>query len=71
MGMTAHRPFSDVAGYMRHCWECVHAKDWEKRPVNGDRAMCDVTGAHVYRFDSPNNPCSHLPLACEYERRTK
>lgn len=69
--MSAHRPFADTAGYTRHCWECKHAKDWEERPVNGDRAMCDAIGAHVYKYDSPNNPSCHLPLACEYERRAK
>ena len=71
MGMTAHRRFADSAGYTRHCWECVHAKDWEERSVTGYWGTCELTGIRVGKCDSPNNPCSHLPLACEYERRTK
>ena len=64
--MTAHRPFADKAGYTRHCWECAHAQGWVD-----DMAACEVTGRFVYKFDSPNNQCSHLPSECEYERRAK
>ena len=65
--MSKHRRFADVAGFTRHCWECVHAKHWEKRPINGGRAICDAIGAYVYKFDSPNNQCCHLPVTCDYK----
>jgi len=30
-------------------------------------AACEATGRFVYKFDSPNNQCSHLPTECRYE----
>ena len=65
--MSRHRRFSDSAGFTRHCWECVHAKDWETRSVTGDWATCELTGRHVGKCDSPNNICSRLPAGCEYD----
>ena len=70
--MTAHRPFADTAGYTRHCWECKHAKVWRKGMFShADIARCELAEYIVEKYDSPNNPCSHLPSACEYERRAK
>lgn len=64
--MSRFRPFTDNAGYTRHCWECVHSKDWV-RDLSGHYARCEITGACVERYDSPNNPCCHLPNECRYE----
>lgn len=61
------RRFSDAAGYTRHCWECRHAKDWEKRSVTGYWGTCELTGIRVGKYDSPNNPCSRTPNACNYD----
>ena len=56
--MAKHRRFTDTAGYTRHCWECVHAKDWrETRGIGGPCAICEITGVAVSKYDSPNNPC--------------
>ena len=60
--MTKHRPFSDAAGFTRHCWECMHATDWD-----GEIGRCGLTGWFVHKYDSPDNQCSHLPDGCEYE----
>lgn len=61
------RRFADAAGYTHHCWECEHAKDWEKRSVTGYWGTCELTGSRVGKYDSPNNPCSHVGDACRYE----
>lgn len=65
-----HQRFSDAAGYTRHCWECVHAKDWTEasKAIGGSRATCELTLRPVWKYDSPSNPCSHLPIGCDYER---
>ena len=61
------RRFADAAGYTHHCWECEHAKDWEKRSVTGYWGTCELTGIRVGKYDSPNNPCSHVGNECRYE----
>jgi len=59
--MPNHRRFAD-SNYTRHCWECIHAKDWHKgQAIAGegdDWATCDVDGRRVGKYDSPNNPSS-------------
>lgn len=64
-----HRRFSDAAGYMRHCWECKHAKGWcrHETSIDGNVATCELTGAKVGKYDSPNNPCSRTPNGCDYD----
>ena len=62
MKRARHRRFADLAGFTSHCWECAHAKGWAD-----DMAACEATGRFVYKFDSPNNQCSHLPTGCRYE----
>ena len=70
-GRVSRRRFSDAAGYTRHCWECAHAKGWERTgEIDGDRATCELTSRFVHRYDSPNNLCCHMPGACEYEGGT-
>ena len=64
--MSRFKPFADKAGYTRHCWECVHAVGWV-RDLSGYYARCEVTNQCVNRYDSPNNPCCHLPIECRYE----
>lgn len=44
-----HRPFSDGAGYTRHCWECANATGWGQ--------SC---GSRVYNATSTPNPFVHL-----------
>ena len=61
--MSRHRRFSDGAGFTRHCWECVHARDWVASYV----ARCELTGRTVTKTDSPNNQCCHLPIECDYD----
>ena len=64
----AHHRFADGAGYTRHCWECRHAKGWkDSGTIDGKCATCELTERTVYKFSSPNNPCSHLPYECDYE----
>lgn len=65
--MSRHRRFTDGAGFTRHCWECVHAKDWMERSVTGYWGTCELTGRYVGKTDSPNNQCSRLPTTCEYD----
>lgn len=66
--MARHRPFTDGAGFTRHCWECGHARGWRKGHFSGaDIARCELTGLFVEKCDSPNNRCSHLGPECEYE----
>ena len=66
--MGRHRRFTDGAGFTRHCWECEHAKGWEYRhTILGHSATCERTGSTVYKYDSPNNQCSHLPIGCSYD----
>lgn len=69
----AHKPFTDRAGYIRHCWECKHAYEWD----GGADAWCDARSEpdtegeplYVEMWDSPNNPCS-VAGGCEhYEPR--
>lgn len=62
MKRARHRRFTDLAGFTRHCWECAHAKGWAD-----DMAACEATGRFVYKFDSPNNQCSHVGIECDYE----
>ena len=61
--------FTDSAGYTRHCWECAHAKEWEEMSpvIGGYRGTCEITLLPVQKYDSPNNPCSHLPSTCRYD----
>ena len=63
------RRFSDAAGYTRHCLECRHAKGWcrHKTSIDGNVATCELTGAKVGKYDSPNNPCSRTPNGCDYD----
>ena len=60
--VSRHRRFTDGAGFTRHCWECVHAKDWD-----GECGWCELTGWVVHKTDSPNNQCCHLPVECDYD----
>ena len=70
--MSRHRPFTDGAGFTRHCWECDHAKGWHKGKLSGaDIAVCELTGQGVSKMHSPNNQCSHLPAGCEYKHGRK
>jgi hypothetical protein len=63
-----HRRFSDAAGYTRHCWECRHAKGWRRvESIDGHAANCELTGAKVGKYDSPNNPCSKTQNGCNYD----
>ena len=61
------RRFADAAGYTHHCWECEHASDWEKRSVTGYWGTGELTGFRVGKYDSPNNPCSHVGNEWRYE----
>lgn len=66
--MAKHRQFTDRAGYTRHCWECVHAKNWRPKWITGEpMAYCVLIDHFVDKFDSPNNPCSHLGTECYYD----
>ena len=70
----ARKPFTDTAGYTRHCWECVHAKNWRKGltfggKIDGNIADCELLDWGVGKYESPDNPCCHMPAACNYERR--
>ena len=67
--MGRRKRFTDAAGYTRHCWECVHAKDWRKETnvIGDDIADCELTGRVVRKYASPNNPCSLIPKECDYE----
>lgn len=68
--MARHRPFTDGAGYTRHCWECANAKGWRKGQFShADIAMCELTHHVVEKFGSPDNQCSHVGVECEYERK--
>lgn len=70
--MSRHKRFADNAGYTRHCWECTHAKEWKDTDtIKGKCATCELTGVTVYKHDSPNNPCCHLPIECKYETEVK
>lgn len=62
------RRFTDAAGYTHHCWECEHAKGWcrHKTSIDGNTATCELTGATVGKYDSPNNPCSRIPDGCDW-----
>jgi hypothetical protein len=62
------RRFADAAGYTHHCWECEHAKGWcrHKTSIDGNTATCELTGATVGKYDSPNNPCSRIPDGCDW-----
>lgn len=64
-----HRRFSDGAGYMRHCWECKHAKGWcrHETSIDGNVATCELTGKTVGKYDSPNNPSNRTPNGCNYD----
>ena len=63
-----HRPFTDTAGYKRHCWECVHAKCWVQiTTIGGWTAICDIDGSTVHKHSSSNNPCLHTGVRCNYE----
>ena len=66
----AHRPFTDEAGYTRHCWECKHAKDWTEmsKTIGGYRGTCEITLRTVQKYYSPSNLCCHIPSECNYER---
>ena len=63
----ARRPFTDKAGFTRHCWECKHAKGWTPNVFMGPFARCELTGYTVKKHDSPNNQCSHVGIECRYE----
>lgn len=76
-----HRPFTDRAGYTRHCWECKHAQEWEfdntatcvsrkQNEIGGafDFVQYDKTLIQVGKYDSPNNPCS-IAGGCEHYER--
>ncbi len=72
--MTVRKRFTDTAGFTRHCWECIHAKNWRKGftfggKIDGNVADCELTKVSVGKFDSPNNQCSQLPITCNYETR--
>lgn len=67
----ARKPFADSAGFTRHCWECRHAKEWSKGLFGIDIATCELTGQSVGKLSSPNNPCDHLGIGCDYERGGK
>lgn len=64
----ARRPFTDRAGYKRHCWECKHAKNWRTATFGLKIADCELIGKAIDKTDSPNNQCSNLPVECNYER---
>lgn len=70
-----HIQFRDNAGYVRHCWECHNAHDWEDDGSGrGMVAMCDCArypddrgyshashfARRVSKWDSPNNSCSAI-----------
>lgn len=62
------RRFADAAGYTRHCWECRHARGWGKEEtIDGPCGTCELTGRPVFKYTSPNNPCSHVGNECRYE----
>ena len=73
-----HRPFSDGAGYTRHCWECANATGWGQscgsRVYNATSTpnpfvgTCSIDGSVVDKFDSPNNPCLGAAGCTEYRR---
>ena len=68
--MARHRPFTDGAGFTRHCWECAHARGWRKGQFSkADIAMCELTHHVVEKFGSPDNQCSHVGVGCEYQRK--
>jgi hypothetical protein len=62
--MMARKRFTDGAGFTRHCWECVHAKDWHKGFGYIPTATCEVYGITVERTDSPNNCCTYVGKIC-------
>lgn len=65
--MAKHKRFCDNAGFTYHCWECKHAVGWHKvNTIDGNEAICDLSGGKVGKYDSPNNGCCHLPY-CAYE----
>lgn len=51
-----NRPFTDRAGYTRHCWECRHA--CFKKQDGIIYGYCKKRQFDVEKYDSPNNPCS-------------
>ncbi len=63
----ARKPFTDSAGFTRHCWECRHAKDWHKGLFYVDIATCELTGQSVEKVYSPDNQCSQVGPECDYE----
>lgn len=66
----ARRPFTDTAGYTRHCWECNHAREWTKMDhFDGWDAICNIDGRIVHKYFSPNNPCCPVGTRCNYETR--
>lgn len=60
--MGGRKRFTDGAGYTRHCWECVHAKDWE---CIFDKfvATCEVHDIAVGKDESPDH--SYDALWCK------
>ena len=65
--MSKHKRFADNAGFIQHCWECVHATDWQRvDSIDVQEGKCVLTGRKVGKYDSPNNICSRIPSGCEY-----
>ena len=65
--MDSHRRFTDAAGRTRHCWECVHAKDWEsgffgQLPV----ATCELHDVAVNKYDGPGH-CLDAPWCVNHD----
>ena len=57
--------FTDGAGFTRHCWECVHAKDWRIGYGNTRDATCEVYDVTVEKTDCPNNGSTYIGKICE------
>ena len=48
----------------------MHARGWGKEEtIDGPCGACELTGRSVFKYDSPNNPCSHVGNECRYETR--
>lgn len=62
-----NRPFTDRAGYTRHCWECRHAQDWHKvNTLDEYEGYCWYRAGVVGRYDSPNNGSTKAGGCVEY-----
>lgn len=62
--MMPRKRFTDGAGFTRHCWECVHAKDWHDGLFNTRGATCEVYDIGVDKTDSPNNVSTYVGKIC-------